>query len=270
TSTPNWTVGSYTGDNATGGKWIVAKPVSSMTGTGGDTIQTGHDHTTGSGFCAVTGNAASPTTVAGNADVDGGRTSLLTEEIDLSSYTKPVMSYWRWYSNSQGNNPRKDAWKVYASYTNGSTWLQVEKNNQPDVSWRRNLFVPDLSKGTKVRFLFIATDSVITGMGGSWVEAAVDDIEVLDLGAPASVNTVNTLQAMVYPNPANQSVQIVTTEKGMLSYTLMNTVGEVVLSKQQWTDCNLQLSISNLPSGIYFVRLKLNQQQSILKVRVQH
>lgn len=270
TSTPNWTIGSYASDNATGGKWIVATPVPSLTGTGGDTIQTGHDHTTGTGLCAVTGNAASPTTVAGNADVDGGRTSLLTGEFDLSNYTKPVLSYWRWYSNSQGNNPRKDVWKVYASYTNGSTWLQVEKNFQPDVSWRRNLFVPDLSKGTKVRFLFIATDSVITGTGGSWIEAAVDDIEILDLGAPSSINSVNALQAMIYPNPAHQSIQIVTSEKGLLTYSLMNTVGEVVLSKQTWTDGNLPLSVSNLPSGIYFVRLKLNEQQSVMKVRVQH
>lgn len=269
-TTPNWIVGTSTNDNATAGKWIVAVPISSA--TNGDTVQTGHDHTTGSGKCAVTGNATSATAQAGSADVDNGRTSLVTDEFDISNFNMPVFSYWRWFSNRQSsNNPGKDTWKAYGSYNNGTTWFQLEKTYAADVSWRRNLFIPNKSVGTKVRFMFVATDSVSTGVTGTWVEAAIDDIEILDLSAPASTSSVQTLNASIFPNPAKDILYIMPSELGMVHYSILNMVGETLVSaNENCTASNQQIAIptNTLSNGIYFIKLELGSKQSVMKFTI--
>ncbi len=268
-TTPNWTIGNNIGDLATGGKWIVDTPISSA--ISGDTVQTGRDHTasSGLGFCAVTGNATSALASVGNSDVDGGRTTLITEEFDLNPYNKAIVSYWRWFSNSQGQNPRKDHWRVYGSYNNGTNWFQIERTYQPDVSWRRNIFIPDMSQGGKVRFMFVATDTATAG-GGAWVEAAVDDIEILDLGAPANINHIESLQATAYPNPAQNELNIISADKGQLNITLMNSLGQVLFTTNKQTLGLTQVNIAEIPNGFYFVKLQINQKSTILKLRISH
>ncbi|MBK7762706.1 MAG: T9SS type A sorting domain-containing protein [Bacteroidetes bacterium] len=270
-TTPNWTIGNASTDNATGGKWIVALPISSV--TNGDTVQTGKDHSTGTGKCAVTGNAASASSQPGNADVDGGRTSLLTPSFDLSAYNKPVISYWRWYTNSQSsNNPGKDLWRVSASYDNGATWTIIERTYKPDVRWRRSVFVADLTKGNSVMLMFTATDSAATSSGGTWVEAAIDDIEILELGSGAAVGVQNikSLDATIYPNPAGNEISIRTSENGKLDYTIVNTLGEVVLQKSniELAHNSLQVNTSSLANGFYFVKLSLNGNNAVHRLQI--
>ncbi|MBK8329284.1 MAG: T9SS type A sorting domain-containing protein [Bacteroidetes bacterium] len=268
--TPNWYIGNAPSDNATAGKWIVAVPISSA--TNGDMVQTGADHTTGSGKCAVTGNAANANAQAGSADVDGGRTSLITDEIDLTSYSSPFISYFRWFSNSQSSSsPRKDPWKAYGSYDNGTTWFQLERTFQPDVSWRRNIFIPNLGLGSKVRFMFVATDSAQNGAPGTWVEAALDDIEVFALGnTPAGIHDISTLQSAVYPNPAHTDFTILTPEKGALSYTLTNSIGAIILQHSQQVNATnkVNVDVSQLSAGFYFLKLEMNGKQSIHKISI--
>lgn len=265
-----WTVGNAPNDNATAGKWIIDVPVASV--TNGDTVQTGKDHTTGNGKCAVTGNAASAASAPGNADVDGGRTTLITPEFNLASYNKPVISYWRWYSNSQAaTNPGKDLWRVWISYNNGTTWNMVERTYKPDVQWRRSVVVADLSQGTTAKLMFTATDSTnATITTGTWVEAAIDDIEILELGnGSVGVQEISTLQASIYPNPANQEVTIVTPEQGNLSYAVMNTIGEVLQTNSLGIQGNrVKVNTSGLAAGMYFIRLSVNGKQSVQRLMI--
>jgi len=267
-STPGWTIGNAPTDNATAGKWIVAKPTPSK--TNGELVQTRFDHTAGgpsNGFCAVTGNAADSNLQVGNADVDNGRTSLITAEMDISTYTKPVVSYWRWYSNSQGTNPGKDQWRAYASYDNGTTWAMIERTYQPDVEWRRFLWIPNKANGNMVKLMFVATDSA-QGGGGSIVEAAIDDIQILDLGNVTNVNEVSALQASLYPNPAKDQLNIVLPESGLVHFTLVNAIGETLINKDEQAVIGSPIIVntSNLSSGFYFVKLNLNGKQSIHKI----
>ncbi len=270
-TTPNWIIGNAPSDNATAGKWIVATPIASM--TNGDTVQTGNDHTTGTGKCAVTGNATNATSPAGNADVDGGRTSLVTENFDLSSYNQPVLSYWRWYTNNQAaSDGGKDLWRVSISYNNGATWTFVERTYKADVRWRRNVIIPDLSKGTSVRLMFVATDTVYTGVPGTWVEAAVDDIEILHLGSGVGVQEISTLQASIYPNPASNEITIVTPENGIMQYSIVNAIGETVIRNENASVIgnSLKINTSSISNGIYFVKLMMNHKQSVHRLVIAH
>jgi len=263
-TTTGWTIGNAPGDNATSGKWIVAIPVSSV--TNGDTVQTGKDHTTGTGKCAVTGNAASTASQPGNSDVDNGKTTLITETYDLSQYNQPVISYWRWFTNSQSSSdPGKDLWRVWISYDNGGSWTVAEKTYKPDVRWRRNVIIPDLTKGTTAKLMFTAMDSVYTGVSGTWIEAAVDDIEILALGSTTGIQDVNSLQASIYPNPASNEITVVTPENGQMNYSILNTVGQTILSseKRTVTGNSLKINTSALANGIYFVKLEMNAKRTI-------
>lgn len=264
-SSIGWTIGNFSNDNATAGKWIVAVPISSV--TNGDTVQTGKDHTTGTGKCAVTGNGASAASAANTADVDGGRTSLITPSYDLSGYTQPVISYWRWFSNSQGpTNIGKDLWRVWISYDNGTTWSMAEKTYKPDVRWRRSVVIPDLTKGTSFKLMFIATDTVYTNVAGTWVEAAVDDIEILALGNNSvGVNDISSLQSTLYPNPASDEITITTPENGSMNYSILNAVGQRVLYNENALVVNnsMKINTTTLANGIYFIKLDMKDKKSI-------
>lgn len=263
-----WQIG-VPSDNATAGKWVVDFPVGTF--TNGAIVQTDKDHTSGTGKCAVTGNT-SPGAGVGTGDVDGGRTTLVSQEFDLSGYSSPIISYFRWFSNSQSSsNPRKDPWRTYASYNNGNTWFQLERTFQPDVSWRKAVFVPDLNVGTKVRLMFIATDSVQGAATGTWVEAAIDDIDILEIGnGPTGIKDIATLQSVVYPNPASSSLTILTNEKGKIKYTLTNSLSQVVLSQTNQVDLNnkIQIDVQGIPTGFYFLKLEQNGRHSIHKITI--
>lgn len=265
----DWTIGNYTGDNATAGKWVVDIPVSSR--INGDTVQTGHDHSSGAGKCAVTGNASSPNASSGSADVDNGKTSLLSEEFDVSTYSSPVISYWRWFSNSQSTSSvgRKDRWIVYLMYP--SSVALVERTFQPDVQWRQNLVQVDVTKGTKVRLLFVAEDSVQNG-AGTLVEAAVDDIQLLDLGAyPTSTSQLNEASAYVYPNPASNELHVRSNEKGAMHITVLNAFGQTVI-QNNYPKFNQEVTLntSSLSNGLYFVTIEINGKVSQQKIALKH
>jgi hypothetical protein len=268
----NWNIGGVAGDGVTltsKGKWDVAIPISSKTSTG-DFVQTGNDHTTGAGKCVLTGNASSASATPTNADVDNGKTTLITPAFDLTPYSKPVVAYWRWFTNSQGASARKDAWKSYASYNGGTSWFTLENTFQPDVNWRRNIFIPNLSQGTTIKFKFIATDTVtVAGQSGSLVEAALDDIEIFDIDlSPQAIHNVSTLSSAVYPNPTSNQLSILTNEQGLLNYTFLNAVGSLVQSASVQSNHQVDISTNQLANGIYFLRLSLNGKESIHKVSI--
>lgn len=175
---PNWSL-SVPSDKATGGIWERANP-------GGTSAQPEDDHTVMPGKrCYVTENG-NPFFAAGSQDVDGGKTTLTTTDYDLSGLTNPHISYWRWYSNSKGLNPGEDIFVV--DVNSGSGWVNVETIGPtgPDVQggWIQHSFrVGDLVPLTStVKLRFVASDEI----NNSLVEAAIDDLRVLDVGCGAS------------------------------------------------------------------------------------
>jgi hypothetical protein len=178
-----WQTGA-TNDNATTGIWEIGSPIGSFADPSDPSTicQTDAQHTQGGFQCAFTGNAASTNDGLGTNDVDGGHTTLLSPYYDLTSYTNPAFSYYRWYTNSpaSGANPGADWWQVLIT-DDGVNWHYVENNKSSDISWRKFAFrITDYVNLTNnVQLKFIASDSLRLGQnldGGSLVEAAVDDL----------------------------------------------------------------------------------------------
>jgi choice-of-anchor B domain-containing protein len=188
---------SAAGDNASSGLWVRAVPVGTASpaapvrrrlapqspmhpepgegeaGMSGP-VQPGDDYTPGAGFCFVTGNGA-PGGGIGDADVDGGRTTLTTPPLDLASMVEPTIGFRRWYFMNTPGEP--DSMLVDIS-ADGTTWARVLTIRESHPEWHHErIRVRDYVAPTStVRLRFIAQDE---GVGGV-VEAAIDDLEAHD------------------------------------------------------------------------------------------
>jgi hypothetical protein len=163
-----WTVGAP-GDDAETGIWERADPQETQ-------AQPGNDHTEDGTLCWITGAAAGQG-VGGN-DIDGGTTTLTSPL--FSAGPDDSVSYWRWYSNDQGNAPNSDSMPVSISNDDGDTWTLLELVTENANAWVQATFIiADYVQPTdQMRIRFEASD-----LGdGSVVEAGVDDFVVYNLG----------------------------------------------------------------------------------------
>ncbi len=119
-----------------------------------------------------------------NSDVDGGTTILSSPALDASD-PEAHLSYDRWYSNTEGDNPAADVFVVEVSDNLGATWVLLETVGPagPEVSggWIHKDFrvadIPGLTNTSLFRIRFTASDLGL----GSIVEAAVDHVMVRSL-----------------------------------------------------------------------------------------
>ncbi len=203
-----WTRGAP-GDNATSGLWVRADPIGTF--ENGEPVQPEDDHTPAPGtICFVTANGT-PGSASGEADVDGGQTTLLTPAFDLSDAQSATVSYWRWYTNDLGNNPGQDWWTVDAT-GDGQTWVHLEYTQESANEWTFHEFdlTQYISLGGAVQLRFIASDA----SPGSLVEAAVDDFTLNVVRAPVTgVTPVTECRSAGFvswgPNPARSGATVV-------------------------------------------------------------
>ncbi len=279
----SWEVDPFETDDATTGMWDVNTPIPS-TDANSYEVQTGEDHTDGSGnLCAFTANAGEFDAV-GTSDVDNGMTTLRSPYFDLTEYVDPVFTYYRRYSNASGTsaNPGNDVWEVYIT-DNGTDWVRVERTHTEDNTWRRNAVrVLDYVDNTEdVAFIFIAEDSVraddASGFnGGSLVEAAVDDLFLYDVGEEdtviQAVENINLITG-IFPNPANDMVSVYFGEvNGSVNLVLTNAVGEIVLTENMNLSSNSQFTIptSKFAQGIYTLTVKNDGAVVNKQIVIQH
>jgi hypothetical protein len=276
-SDDNWRVVT----DASSGEWIRAIPIgtwNTQLGDEGDVpyVQPALDHTPGAGnlLCWVTGNASALDGLGAN-DVDDGATTLRTPDIDLSGMSRPVLRYYRWYSNNAGATPGTDYWVVSISSDGGTSWEFLERTKESDASWKPRVFelrdIIDLTPNMNVRF--IASDDE----PGSLVEAAVDDFEVLDVNLalvdveqqPAA--STFTLEQN-YPNPFNPSTSIAFSIPSAAAVRLRvyNSYGQQVatLVDERLREGRHVISFDagELPSGLYMYELRADDARLTRKM----
>ncbi len=273
-----WTVG-VTGDNATSGQWVRVEPVGST--YNGQQCQPEYDHTPDpSSLCFVTGNG-SVGGAAGEADVDGGKTTLLSPSFDLTDATTATLTYWRWYTNNLGNSPSQDYWTVEAN-DGGPTWVQLERTTESANSWTEKSFdlraVMPMTSDARIRF--IAEDL----SPGSLVEAALDDITLVvlrqsgasvpptELAGPAGIVTCGPNPArgrakLVFQLPTRDEVRIDLYDVGGRRVrTLLR--GPAAAGTHTLEFGAVDASGRSLSSGIYFLRMETPSVTQIRQVAI--
>lgn len=162
-------------DTALAGAWEYGDPVGTWLGP--DPVQPEDDCSTSGTQCFVTENSAG---APADGDVDGGRTRIMSPELDLTGGDRPRVGYSRWWANLKDTGDEDsadDGFFVGISNDGGESWVNMENTaGQDHNKWEAFTFdVEDYVTPTKnVRIRFTARD-----MGGkSLVEAAVDDFWV--------------------------------------------------------------------------------------------
>ncbi len=181
------------------GQWTRGVPVGG--GTRGDPA----NDFDGSGKCWLTDN------VAGNSDVDGGPTRLISPAFDLSAAPDAVVSYARWFTNDDNDGDRL---RVEVSSNNGGSWVLVESVANTIgwvvVDFRVADFVTPTSQ---VRVRFSATDNP----NDSITEAGIDAFSIVtvlcndciaDFNNDGSVNTQDVLAFLNAWNAGDSSADI--------------------------------------------------------------
>ena len=274
-----WTTNDFD-DNATTGFWEQSAPIPSYADPNdlSTIVQPGTQHTTNGSNCFVTQNAANVTDGMGTADVDGGKTTLLSPVMDLTAYDNPTFTYWRWYTNapSGGANPGADWFQVYLSDDNGASWVPVEDTKTSETAWRRNAFrVQDyVSSFNLVMVKFIASDSIRPGTnldGGSLVEAGMDDFQLWDNAEEVSVEDKELLASNLYPNPAedNFTLELNNASGEDVVVVIYNASGKLVYRKEfTQTFMNEIIDVSSFSSGVYNVQIRKGNNRITKKLKI--
>jgi hypothetical protein len=277
-----WTIGNVSGDAATSGQWVLDAPIPSYwkpNSTLSFMEQTDQDHTGGGGKCLITGNATSSSSSDGSADVDGGKTTVLSAVYDISSYKEPVVEYYRWYANEWGprdSNPRTDPWIVQIRDGSVPFWQTVENTFQSDVSWRRKLIkVKDyVSAGTQFQIRFVATDNTqtnLTGNGQNTVEAALDDFSIYDTWTTSVAQTNSVSSIKVFPNPADNVINIHLPNAVNGTLSVVDMTGRQLMQQNVNSDIKAySFSTSNLAGGVYMITLSTDKNVEKTKITVTH
>jgi hypothetical protein len=200
-----WTLGWFT-DTASEGRWVREDPVGTFVGS--RPAQPEDDHTTDPGhICFVTANG-NPGDPPGDADVDGGCTSIVSPPLDFSDAQEVLIYYWRWFGQF---GLGEDVLSLQVSTNNGFSWTDLEvveelANEWTEVVLQLSDFI-DLTVNT--RFRFVACDEGFD----STLEAAVDDISIEILPQlPAGLDVRDAGQlaflAPARPNPVTAATTI--------------------------------------------------------------
>jgi hypothetical protein len=267
--------------DATTGEWVREAPVgtwNTQLGREGEVpyVQPNEDNTPGTGKtrCWVTGNAQRGAGL-GTADVDDGQTVLASPDIDVSGMVQPVLRYYRWFSNDAGATPGTDFWIAQISDNGGTNWEFLERTKQSDASWKPYVFVLrdiiDLTAEMNLRF--IAADEG----EGSLIEAAVDDIEILDINQ-ALVGVENEPVAYTlslgqnYPNPFNPTTSISYSVPlgGAIRLSVTNSFGQEVArlvdGHVEAGTHTVSFDASGLASGLYVYELRSGETRLTRKM----
>jgi len=270
------------GDDATTGHWVVDEPVGSFytPGDPSSIVQTDAQHTPGGQYCALTGNAASASDALGTNDVDGGETTLESPNYNLSAFTNPIFSFYRWYINNppSGANPANDTWEVQISNDN-LNWVKIERTNVSDKSWRKYAFrVKDYVTLTNtIKLRFVAEDSLIPGAeldGGSLVEAAIDDVFLYEESAVGIHENEQVASMNAYPNPAKDDLYLdyALIEATEVNVELMNAVGQQLYSesfgKQGEGMHRRKIDTESLAQGVYVLNMRTDKGVKTMKITI--
>lgn len=182
---------------------------------------------------------------------------LIFPAVNFNNYTNEILSFDTWtkytdtyyppitlkYStNYPGTgNPELYSW----------TSLNFTTPAEDSQSWTSSGDI-DLSgiTGTNV---YIAIQYTSSGTGaGTCALWEVDNI-LLSGSTVATIHNIEFNGLRIYPNPAKDMINV-TSNKLINNYTIHNTIGQEILTKSNISEHTIDINLSTLKSGIYFIQ----------------
>lgn len=250
-----WTT-AYTGNNENG-QWVITDPTGTVLDewimAPDEDIQ-GEAGTT----CYITGNSSNPDPE--DADVDFGSATLFSPPMDLSTYSNPYLSFYRWFA-SYNALENADSLSFYLSNGTDTALLQtIYPTDAHQRQWHLQTYrIADfITPSANMQFIAVAT---VNTPDGSIFEAGIDLFRVTDdfapqVGLPLAHSTPASV--VLYPNPA-QSTLTLTTQNNSTAINevaVFSLQGQLLYQTAVNDAAAYTLSVHDLPNGIYFVQVK--------------
>lgn len=266
-------------DDATTGRWSRDIPFGTFEDSI-DFVQQDTDHTASGNYCFLTGNANKKNNShdIGEDDVDQGKTTLTSPALSLEGLHDPVLTYWYYYTNDQGQHPGAPLWLVQTSLNGGLTWETIDTSRNSTAGWRKRDFpinaASSITHSLMVRF--VASDYT-----SSVVEAGVDDVELWDHNGASPFERISLKQPAattisVYPNPIHgtATLRYTVASYGRIQILVKDVLGRVVERiidaerKSGTYTTSFQLS-NELPNGSYYIEAMTAAGYTVTKFNVQ-
>ena len=96
----------------------------------------------------------------------------------------------------------------------------------------------------------------------------IDESDTINI---AINNIENTLNYIIYPNPADQFINIENNNQPITYFKITNVTGQIIYSANKINADNLtKINISGLSNGVYYLSATINDQIIANKFIVQH
>ena len=138
--------------------------------------------------------------------------------------------------------------------------LGIPMDFSSDVNYTTNIIIPvDASYDVDNCSVIVFLQNVNTGH--------VQQVSKQDLFSISNVEAENTFNTLVFPNPANNILNVVADEN-IINVDVINMTGQIVSNINSNTE-RVELDVSNFASGIYFVKVYTQTEITTHKVTVE-
>ena len=134
---------------------------------------------------------------------------------------------------------------IYYSYNNGDDWIKFPSDYFP--------FIPSA--------LTICNNQLFSGSSDKSVWTTLTTLEI------ESTQSINSTQLNIFPNPTNNNFTISFTSKEVIDLNIFDQFGKNVLHFD-YIKNNENISVINLPNGIYFVSASDNSGKQICQKKL--
>ena len=201
------------------------------------------------GYAFVTGNMANAD--AGSDDVDDGRTTLISPEMNLTYYDNPLISFQTWFQNdggTQGSSPN-DSLLVFLSNGIETVLIYYRTSSSASQQWiSSEILLTNVMEMTNVMHVIVET---MDGDPGHLVEAGFDKLFVS--GNNVGLNDVAKIAFSVFPNPSvNGIISFESKEPG--DFILTDLSGRVMFITKADKGLN-SFNLAQFSCGVYGVNL---------------
>ncbi len=172
--------------------------------------------------------------------------------------------------SSGGNDPGPKDFKIQYSVDEGLSWMNIENGeisveNDWETGVLDNLPLPENcfdQNQLQIRWLMASNEA--SGNGGNVLESGkskIDEIYIRGVKISAIVEFHSNVQLDIFPNPANNYVDI-QSESIIQSIIISEITGKILLQKEACAFTE-RIDISGLSKGTYFITIKYKESQNL-------
>ena len=143
----------------------------------------------------------------------------------------------------------------------GSEVLSSALTNGPVTTLNGQDVIVDITSGVMIN------DANVTSADNTTENGVVHITDGVLLPNLTSIEEIDNLDILVYPNPAANQLNISLSSDESLDLTLLDLNGKIVLSRTV-SDFSNTIDISRINAGLYFLRIGNNQNYSTTKIQI--